>query len=102
MPHKDPDAARAYAKRRRATPEGRAAAIRNNKRYRASPRGRVTRKCWDTSLAGRRSQRATNLKQKFEGLTLDQWGAMFAAQGCACLVCGALEPGSKIGWHTHH
>lgn len=36
------------------------------------------------------------------GLTPDQLEAMFQAQGCVCAICGANEPGSKIGWNVDH
>lgn len=40
--------------------------------------------------------------QKTYGLTKDQWLALLASQGNACACCGALDPGTKVGWHTDH
>lgn len=36
------------------------------------------------------------------GLKPEQLEAMFQAQGCVCAICGAEEPGSKIGWNLDH
>jgi hypothetical protein len=44
--------------------------------------------------------RGYNLKRY--SLTLEQWETMFAAQGKACKICSATDPGSKGGWHTDH
>ena len=41
------------------------------------------------------------LRNKY-GKTIEQWEAMFEAQGKACACCGGIEPGNKRGWHTDH
>jgi hypothetical protein len=40
------------------------------------------------------------LQRKY-GITLDQWEAMFEAQGQSCAVCKTKNPGRK-GWQTDH
>lgn len=49
------------------------------------------------------SARDRNAKLKSNyGLTIEQWGALFAVQGRRCACCGADKPGSKYGWSTDH
>jgi hypothetical protein len=42
-----------------------------------------------------------NMKRNY-GISKDQWEAMFDAQGKACAICAADEPGANHGWHTDH
>ncbi len=44
--------------------------------------------------------RARNLLKKYD-LTVEQWDALFAAQGSVCAACGATNPGGRY-WHTDH
>lgn len=46
-------------------------------------------------------QRNSVLKRAY-GITLAERDAMLEAQGNACAICGAPEPGSKRGWHIDH
>jgi hypothetical protein len=46
------------------------------------------------------NQRRWQLKHKY-GLTLEQYDAMWAAQGNACAVCGTTEMVGR-GWHVDH
>jgi hypothetical protein len=45
--------------------------------------------------------RARN-RLKLYGVTVEQWDAIFVAQGYKCAICGALEPGGKLGWSGDH
>lgn len=36
------------------------------------------------------------------GLTLEQWTALFEAQGSICALCSSADAGSKKGWQTDH
>ncbi len=49
----------------------------------------------------RQSMRKHRLKTKYN-LTVEQWEAMFAAQGGVCACCGSTNPRSKTGWATDH
>jgi hypothetical protein len=45
---------------------------------------------------------ARNLKSKY-GLTVDQYNAMFTAQGGKCIICGEPErPGKRLGVEHDH
>ena len=45
-----------------------------------------------------------NFKKRAKGLgfTKKQWEKMFDSQGRVCAICGAMEAGSKKGWHLDH
>ena len=45
--------------------------------------------------------RASHLRRQY-GLTLEQVAEMLAAQGGACSVCRATEPGGKGTWNVDH
>jgi len=45
--------------------------------------------------------RNKHLKETY-GLTLEQWEALFTAQGRCCAFCKATEPKHKYGWATDH
>src|SRR5262252_8720008 len=49
-----------------------------------------------------REQRRRYKLKHYYGLTPEQWGVAFEAQGCCCAFCKAIEPGTKQGWHTDH
>lgn len=36
------------------------------------------------------------------GITVEEWAALFKAQGQRCACCGSVEPSSRLGWHTDH
>lgn len=40
-------------------------------------------------------------KHKY-GITREEWGALFVAQGKRCPICGTMEPGGRGKWHTDH
>jgi hypothetical protein len=86
MPYKDIAKRNAHYRERwrKATPEQRA------KHY-----ARV--KAWRTPL----KRRKEHLKGRY-GLTLEQWEAIFEAQGRSCAICSSDHPGWKRGWHTDH
>jgi Recombination endonuclease VII len=45
----------------------------------------------------------TNLRLKARyGISIEQWEAMFEAQGRKCACCGSDDPKSKKGWQTDH
>lgn len=46
-------------------------------------------------------RRAEHLKGRY-GLTLEQWDALFKAQGRCCAICKATTSGWVRGWHTDH
>lgn len=35
-------------------------------------------------------------------ITQEEWDQLFESQGRRCAICGAIDPGSKSGWHTDH
>lgn len=50
-------------------------------------------------------QRALNRRswlKRFYGLTVEEWEAMFEAQGRACKCCGSPDPKASNGWHVDH
>jgi Recombination endonuclease VII len=47
------------------------------------------------------ARRNEHLKKRY-GLTVEQWEAMFDAQGRCCAICKSITSGWKRGWHTDH
>jgi hypothetical protein len=67
---------------------------------RTTPQERTERKRHFPSRSYQ-SRRRAHLKERY-GLTLEQWEAMFEAQGRKCAICSATTPGWKRAWHTDH
>lgn len=63
-----------------------------DRKYRASGRGRTRQ----------RSYRRSYMLEKKYGLSHEQWESMFEAQGRACAICKATDPGGVGNWHTDH
>jgi len=85
MPYKDKEKQRAYSRAWKKTLKGQACQLR-----------------YFTGEHGRRYFKNGNLRSNYDGFTVEQWDAMFAAQGFRCLVCKIDTPGSIWGWQTHH
>jgi hypothetical protein len=49
----------------------------------------------------RQLRRKSNYKIKY-GITIEEFNAIFLAQGNACACCRTTKPGSKRGWHVDH
>jgi hypothetical protein len=47
------------------------------------------------------ARRKEHIKGRY-GLTIEQWQAMFDAQGRKCAICRRTDSGWKRGWHTDH
>jgi len=62
-------------------------------------RTNATRRAW----AARNPQwgRNKHLKETY-GVTLEQWEALFTAQGRCCAFCKTTEPNHRYGWATDH
>lgn len=71
----------------------------NRRWYHANKeRARETARVWRKRTGYMRKR---TLQEKYS-LTVEDWDAMFEAQGGACAVCPAIEPGNKQGWSTDH
>src|SRR3990167_1739655 len=46
-------------------------------------------------------KRSRDLGTKY-GLTTETWEELLNSQNRCCAICGADNPGSKLGWHTDH
>lgn len=88
MPHKDPEARRAY-----------------HSEYRKSHPRKRTLKDNETARAWHSRHPAYNanqmLKKKY-GITSEQRDQMLVAQGGVCAVCGGDNSESKRNWHVDH
>ena len=86
-------------------------------KYQNSPKGRATRRAGDLRRRNENREkyrakdrafaqrnpdkiRGYQLKMRY-GITLEDWNAIFTAQGCACALCGTTNPG-KRRWATDH
>lgn len=79
---------REWMREYRKNPEVKAANSATGKRYRERPEWR---------------QQARGYTQRYAyGLTQEQWGDLFTAQGACCAVCKSTVPHSKKGWQTDH
>jgi hypothetical protein len=86
MPHKDPEAAKAYRK----------AYYEANKEKQKAYHKEYARK-------NREHLRCYNLQRNY-GITMAEKVKMLAAQGGVCACCGTSKPGGREGydWHTDH
>ena len=75
MPHKNPNANRAY-----------------QRQWARDRRERLV------AIGGKRD---AFLRSRY-GLTEAKWEALFQAQGRKCAICATDNPKSKVGWHTDH
>ena len=92
----------AEKRRRYATdPAYRQTCIDRSVGYNKTIQGKFSKAAYRASDQGRLYQRDHNLRSHY-GITAAEWDAMFSAQSQRCLVCKAISPGSKRGWHTHH
>ena len=73
------------------TPEGKAKHNASTVRWHTNNRAKVLL-----------SYKKCDLK-RYYGLTIEEWEALFVAQGRACAVCKSVYPGRKTGhWSTDH
>lgn len=54
----------------------------------------------DRALSDPINERRRHIRSKY-GISLEEWGALFAAQGSKCAICNSLNP-RGIGWHVDH
>jgi hypothetical protein len=73
-----------------------------NKRYREKyPEKHIGERTEKYKAAVRERVRLHRLKNKYK-ITQEEWDILFEAQGKACAICKATEPGTKYHWHTDH
>lgn len=87
MAYKNPEHRREYARQWYAANQPRILAYRN---------------AWAKNNPEKRSKaiRENQLRTKY-GITVEEWEAMFEAQGRMCAICEVAEPGGR-GWCTDH
>jgi Autographiviridae endonuclease VII len=109
MPYKDEEKRRAYDKERdrRAYDKER---YHNNPDRKVAVKAAARRRWFNLTPEERKkwygnrtplSRRKEHLKGRY-GLTLEQWEAMFNAQGRRCAICGSVDSGWSRAWHTDH
>ena len=85
--HRNKEKARAYAaEKRKANPEA----------HKASKRR------WAANNPGKAKESGRRTKLKAYGITLEQYNAMFEAQGSVCKICGSASPRNRNGWSLDH
>ena len=99
---------KAYQKRYRSSPKGRATI----ERYRTSPRRQAwlreyqgSERCREAQRrydAARRGKRLADHYLREYNITLEDRDAMFAAQGNCCASCKSPDPGTVKGWMLDH
>lgn len=74
---------------------------RNNKSYRSKHQERLKETEAQRNLKRFDKRRAWNLQRHFD-MTVEQWDAVFTAQGRCCAACSATAPGGRGVWATDH
>ncbi len=74
---------------------------RNNRVYRDRHRGRLKDVEAARNVERADKRRAWNLQRNFD-MTVEQWNAVFTAQGNCCAACSATAPGGRGVWATDH
>jgi hypothetical protein len=112
MPHKEPEARKAYQKaykaahkdelrvqnrewakgRRSSDPEAREKALEAERAWRARNPDKVQRKNAANYTRFKTSRRRCQLRRNY-GLSLEDYEAMLVAQGGVCAICGDSSPG---------